>query len=224
VPEVNPQDVKKHKGIIANPNCSTIQFVVALWPIYKAAGIKRVVVSSYQAVSGAGRGGVRQLESEYKGEAALVKAFAHQISKNVIPHIGGFGQFDYTSEEWKMVHETHKIMHDKKIKVSATCVRVPVVTGHCESVYLETNKKITVGKIRNILRRSSGIKLVDDPLKGKYPLPLQAAGTDHVFVGRIRKDPFVNNGFWLWVVADNLRKGAALNAVQIAELVCATLK
>ena len=224
VPEVNPQDVKKHKGIIANPNCSTIQFVVALWPIYQAVGIKRVVVSSYQAVSGAGRGGIKQLESEYTNKDAQAKAFAYQISKNVIPHIGGFGRFDYTSEEWKMVYETHKIMHDKKIKVSATCVRVPVVTGHCEAVYIETKRRITAGGLRGLLRRSPGLKVIDEPLRTKYPLPLDSEGTDQVFVGRIRKDPFVNNGFWLWVVADNLRKGAALNAVQIAELVCATLK
>ncbi|MBN3038417.1 MAG: aspartate-semialdehyde dehydrogenase [Candidatus Omnitrophica bacterium] len=224
VPEVNPRDVKKHKGIIANPNCSTIQFVVAIWPIYKAAGIKRAIVCSYQAVSGAGRGGVRQLEGEYKGENAQIAAFAYRISKNVIPQIGGFGPFDYTSEEWKMVNETRKILHDKKIRVSATCVRVPVVTGHSEAVYLETKKEISLKRVRAILSKSRGIKLIDKPEKSAFPLPIDAAGTDDVFIGRIRKDPFVKNGLWLWVVADNLRKGAALNAVQIAELVCAISK
>ncbi|MCQ9208201.1 MAG: aspartate-semialdehyde dehydrogenase [Omnitrophica bacterium] len=222
VPEVNPQDVKKHKGIIANPNCSTIQFVVALWPIYQAAGIKRVIACSYQAVSGAGHGGVKQLENEYKEEGLLARAFTYRISKNIIPQIGGFGKADYTSEEWKMVHETHKIMHDKKIKISATCVRVPVITGHCEAVYLETKKNITVKRVRDILSKSLGVKVIDQPEQSKYPLPIDVAGTDEVFIGRIRKDPFVKNGLWLWIVADNLRKGAALNAVQIAETLCAT--
>ncbi|MFC1698499.1 aspartate-semialdehyde dehydrogenase [Candidatus Omnitrophota bacterium] len=224
VPEVNPEDVKKHRGLIANPNCSTIQFVVALWPIYQAAGLKRAIACSYQAVSGAGRGGLRQLESETRAEQVIEPAFSSQISRNVIPHIGGFGKCDYTSEEWKMVDETHKIMHDKNIRISATCVRVPVAIGHSEAVYLETKRNITVKRIKQLLGKSSGIKVIDQPESGAYPLPIDAAGTDDVFVGRIRKDPFVKNGFWLWIVADNLRKGAALNAVQIAELVCATLK
>lgn len=224
VPEVNPQDVLSHKGIIANPNCSTIQMVVALAPIYQAAGIKRVVVSSYQAVSGAGRGGVAQLKKEIKGESVHDPAFSSQIAFNTIPHIGGFASDGYTSEEWKMVDETQKIFHDKRIKISATCVRVPVVTGHSEAIYIETKKPITVAKVKNLMRRSKGITLIDDPLKAKYPLALDSEGRDEVFVGRIRRDPFISNGLWLWVVADNLRKGAALNAVQIAELVCATLK
>ncbi|MFH1046535.1 MAG: aspartate-semialdehyde dehydrogenase [Candidatus Omnitrophota bacterium] len=224
VPEVNPQDVKKHKGIIANPNCSTIQMVVALWPIYKAVGIKRVIVSSYQAVSGAGSSGIKQLESELQGIDELQKAFAYAISKNIIPHIGGFSDDGYTTEEWKMVNETRKIMHDKNIKISATCVRVPVITGHSEAVYLETTKEISLSRLRSILSKSSGIKVLDEPANNVYPLPIDAAGKDEVFVGRIRKDPFVKNGLWLWVVADNLRKGAALNAVQIAEVVCALWK
>ncbi|MFC1675146.1 aspartate-semialdehyde dehydrogenase [Candidatus Omnitrophota bacterium] len=220
IPEVNPDEIKKHKGLIANPNCSTIQMVVALAPIYKAAGIERIVVCSYQAVSGAGRGGVTQLENEINGEVpALERAFAYRISKNVIPHIGGFGEAVYTSEEWKMVRETHKILNDDKIKISATCVRVPVRTGHSEAVYLETKKPIEPDRVREILRKSAGIKVIDSPKDQEYPLPIDSEGKDEVFVGRIRKDPFVKCGLWLWVVSDNLRKGAALNAVQIAECV-----
>ncbi len=222
--EVNPEDVKKHKGIIANPNCSTIQMVVALGPIHKRFGLKRIVVSSYQAVSGAGRGGIKQLKSELRGETVTNGVFAYPIAQNIIPQIGGFTRDAYTSEEWKMVHETHKILHDKKIKISATCVRVPVVTGHSESIYIETRKKTSVLELKKVLAKSPGIKVIDQPEKLKYPLPINAPGTDQVFVGRIRRDPYVPGGFWLWVVADNLRKGAALNAVQIAELVCATLK
>ena len=219
IPEVNPKDAERHKGIIANPNCSTIQMVVALWPIYKQVGIKRIIVCSYQAVSGAGRAGVVQLENELKGEDedVLEKAFASRIAKNVIPQIGGFGKFDYTSEEWKMVDETHKIMHDYRIKISATCVRVPVRTGHCEAIYLETKKKITAARARMLLSKSPGIKVIDQP-QGNYPLPLDCEGKDEVFVGRIRNDPFLKNGLWLWVVSDNLLKGAALNAIQIAEI------
>lgn len=218
VPEVNAKDIKKHRGIIANPNCSTTQMVLALWPIYKKAGIKRIIICSYQAVSGAGRGGVSQLESELRGQSPKEKTFAHRIAKNVIPQIGKFGQFDYTTEEWKMVNETHKIMHDNKIKISATCVRVPVITGHSEAIYLETERKITKESVRNLLKKSPGIVVIDPP-KGDYPLPLDAQGKDGVFVGRIREDPFTKEGLWLWVVSDNLRKGAALNAVQIAECV-----
>jgi len=222
VPEVNPQDVKKHRGIIANPNCSTIQMVVALGPIYKAAHIKRIIVASYQAVSGAGRGGVAQLENEMKDRGSSPAIFASQIAKNVIPQIGSFGKADYTSEEWKMVHETHKIFHDRKINISATCVRVPVKTGHAEAIYVQTKRNINIERVKRILSKSPGIKVLDDPSRGIYPLPIDAEGKDEVYVGRIRKDPYMKNGLWLWVVADNLRKGAALNAIQIAELVCAT--
>ncbi len=217
VPEVNAVDIKKHKGIIANPNCSTIQMIVALGPIYKKLGIKRVVVSSYQAVSGAGRSGIVQLEDEIKGRPVSQKAFNFQIAKNVIPHIGGFQEADYTSEEWKMIRETHKIMHDKKIKVSATCVRVPVKTGHSEAIYIETKKSVSAKAVKNILAKAKGLKLIDDPKKNLYPLPLESEGREEVFVGRVRTDPFVKGGLWLWVVSDNLLKGAALNAVQIAE-------
>jgi aspartate-semialdehyde dehydrogenase len=234
VPEVNPKDVKKcrKKGIIANPNCSTIQMVVALWPIHKLAKIKRVIVSTFQAASGAGKGAVEQLKKELSmlnasGYENVVlpddqdRALPKQIAFNVFPHIGGFAEADFTSEEWKMVKETHKIMHADKIKVSATTVRVPVRTGHSESVYLETKKDITVKEIKEVLSKSPGVELLDDPKNNIYPLPINSEGKDAVLVGRIRKDPFVKNAFWLWVVSDNLRKGAALNAVQIAELLIA---
>lgn len=223
VPEVNPKDAKKYrkKGIIANPNCSTIQMVVALWPIHKAAKLKRIIASTYQAVSGAGRSAVEQLEIEIKDPNAPRSAFPHRISKNVIPHIGAFAEADYTSEEWKMVKETHKIMHSEKIKISATTVRVPVRTGHSEAVYIETKKDISLEALRHLLGSAAGVTVVDSPKENAYPLPIDAEGKDPVFIGRIRKDPFVKNAFWLWIVSDNLRKGAALNAVQIAELLIA---
>ncbi|MCU0665720.1 MAG: aspartate-semialdehyde dehydrogenase [Candidatus Omnitrophica bacterium] len=227
VPEVNAKDAKKHHGIIANPNCSTIQMVVALAPIYKKAGIKRVIVTTLQASSGAGRGAVEQL----KDEVSLIsgvgfgnvhvntenKAMPQQLAYNVFPHIGSFAELDYTSEEWKLVKETHKIMHDDSINISATTVRVPVRTGHSESIYIETEKTVSAEKARDILTKAAGIKVIDDPKNNLYPMPKDVEGKDETFVGRIRKDPFVKNGLWLWVVADNLRKGAATNAVQIAE-------
>jgi len=230
VPEVNAKDVKKHKGIIANPNCSTIQMVVALWPIYKKVGIKRVIVTTLQASSGAGRGAVEQLRKELmelsKSEYQSIKvsecqerALPQQLAYNVFPHIGSFVECDYTNEEWKLVRETHKIMHDDKIKISATTVRVPVRTGHSESVYIETEKHISIQKVRDLLRKAEGIIVIDDPKQNLYPQPLDIEGRDEVFVGRIRCDCFVKNGLWLWVVADNLRKGAATNAVQIGECV-----
>lgn len=227
VPEVNAKDIKKHKGIIANPNCSTIQMVISLWPIYKKAGIKRVIVTTLQASSGAGRSAVEQLNKEITQIVASDcknihvdledKALPKQLAYNVFPQIGGFVEDDFTSEEWKLVRETHKIMHDNKIKISATTVRVPVKTGHSESIYLETNKPIDPLKVKNLLSKSAGIIVMDEPQEGLYPMPKDVEGKDEVFVGRIRRDPFVKNGLWLWVVADNLLKGAALNAVQIAE-------
>lgn len=227
VPEVNAQDIKKHKGIIANPNCSTIQMVVALWPIYKKVGIKRVIVTTLQAASGAGRGAVEQLREEIskiaQGECkdihvdAKNKLLPQQVAFNVFPHLGKFQKQGYTTEEWKLVHETHKIMHDNKIKISGTTVRVPVRTGHSESIYIETKRIIEPQKVRDILSESSGIIVIDDPGSNLYPMPKDVEGKDEVFIGRIRSDPFVKNGLWLWVVADNLRKGAATNAVQIAE-------
>ncbi len=227
VPEANGRDVSKHKGIIANPNCSTIQMVVALWPIHKKAGIKRVVVTTLQASSGAGKSAVEQLMQENQAIAnggyqnlqvsGIDKSMPQQLAYNVFPHIGGFADDDYTSEEWKLVQETHKIMHDDKIKISATTVRVPVRTGHSEAVYIETRKPIEPEKVKNLLSKSAGIIVVDDPKGSLYPMPKDVEGEDGVFVGRIRRDPFVKNGLWLWVVADNLRKGAATNAIQIAE-------
>lgn len=234
VPEVNAADIKKHKGIIANPNCSTIQMVVALWPIYKAVGIKRIVVTTLQAASGAGRGAVEQLKEEIQAIASggckdleaniQGKALPQQLAYNVFPHIGTFIDSDYTNEEWKLVKETHKIMHDAKIKISATTVRVPVRTGHSESVYIETGKHIAPEKVKALLSKAPGLIVIDDPKKNLYPMPKDAEGKDDTFVGRIRKDCFAKNGLWLWVVADNLRKGAATNAVQIAECVISGLK
>ncbi|MBI5872548.1 MAG: aspartate-semialdehyde dehydrogenase [Candidatus Omnitrophica bacterium] len=240
VPEVNPKDVKRAKrGIIANPNCSTIQMVVALAPIHKIYKIKRVIVSTYQAASGAGSKAVEELfsqaeeicfrrqKSEDRSQKNLLsvicplsseRAMPQQIAFNVFPHIGGFADCDFTSEEWKMVKETHKIMHDEKILVSATTVRVPVKTGHSEAVYIETRKPLDINEVKKALSEAPGIKIVDDVKNCGYPLPLDVEGKDEVFIGRIRKDPFNEKGMWLWVVADNLRKGAATNAVQIAEL------
>ena len=224
VPEVNPKDVKKYRkrGIIANPNCSTIQMVVALAPIYKMSKIKRVIVSTFQAASGAGSKAVDELFAQTKatleGRSLVVEALPQRIAFNVFPHIGSFGEADYTSEEWKMVKETHKIMHDEKIKVTATTVRVPVKTGHGEAVYIETKAPLSIEEVKKVLAASSGIKVMDDVKNSVYPLPVDVEGKDEVFIGRIRKDPFHEKGLWLWVVADNLRKGAATNAVQIAEL------
>jgi aspartate-semialdehyde dehydrogenase len=203
--------------------------VVALRPIYKKAGIKRVIATTLQASSGAGRSAVEQLKKEnieiaksgYGNVHVDIadKIMPQQLAYNAFPHIGSFGDFDYTSEEWKLVKETHKIMHDNKIKISATCVRVPVRTGHSESIYIETEKWISPDRIKLLLSSSPGIIVMDEPEKNLYPMPKDVEGKDEVFVGRIRKDPFVKNGLWLWVVADNLRKGAATNAVQIAECV-----
>ena len=216
VPEVNEADLKKHKGIIANPNCST-----ALKPIHDVAKIKRVVVSTYQAVSGAGREAMMELENQARanlsGQVYQNKKFPHPIAFNVIPQIDSFTENGYTKEELKMVNETKKIMNDQNIKVTATTVRVPVFIGHSESVNIETEKKITAEEVRALLINAPGVKVMDDPKKGVYPTPRDCASVDEVLVGRIREDISIANGIDLWVVADNLRKGAALNAVQIAE-------
>ncbi len=222
VPEVNAPDVKKHKGIIANPNCSTIQMVVALNPLHKKVGIKRIIASTYQAVSGSGRKAIDQTEGEFRAWADNAPYnqpldMDQSIAFNVFPHIGSFNEDGSTTEEMKMVHETHKIMHDNKIKISATTVRVPVRNVHSEAVYIETKKPLTADAARKLLNRSPGIIVIDDPKNKKYPMPKDCSGRDEVFVGRIRRDPAVKNGLWLWIVADNLRKGAATNAVQIAE-------
>ncbi len=217
VPEVNPEDIQKHKGIIANPNCSTIQMLVALKPLHDFARIKRIVVSTYQAVSGAGAEAVCELEDQLQGGKA-VKKFPHQIAHNLIPQIDVFTDNFYTKEEMKMVNETRKMFHDPAIQVSATCVRVPVKNGHSESINIETKKKITRAQAIKLLNKAPGVKVVDDVRSLAYPLPIMADGRDETFVGRIREDISVPNGLNLWVVSDNLRKGAALNAVQIAEI------
>lgn len=222
VPEVNPEDVKWHRGIIANPNCSTIIMVVALKPLHDAAKIKRVVVSTYQAVSGAGQEGLEELAAQTRavmaGEEYPPRKFAHQIAFNLIPHIDVFQEMDYTKEEWKMVKETHKIMHDDTIRVTATTVRVPVFRSHSESVNIETERKLAAGEARRILSGAPGVVVIDDPAEKKYPMPLFCSDKDEVFVGRIREDNSIDNGLNIWVVADQIRKGAATNAVQIAEL------
>lgn len=222
VPEVNPEEVKNHQGIIANPNCSTIQMVVALKPIYNRSRIKRVVAATYQAVSGTGKSAVAELEAQVRawtaGEQLKHEVYPCQIAFNVLPHIDVFLEGDYTKEEIKMVQETQKIMGDEEIKITATCVRVPVFVSHAEAVNVETEEKITAAQARELLSKAAGIEVVDDPQANLYPLPILAAGRDEVVVGRIREDTSVKNGLNLWVVADNLRKGAALNAVQIGEL------
>ncbi|NLF12725.1 MAG: aspartate-semialdehyde dehydrogenase [Anaerolineaceae bacterium] len=221
VPEVNPGDLQWHKGIIANPNCSTIQMVVVLKPIHDRARIKRVVVSTYQAASGGGKRAydelLQQAAEVLAGKEATVDVFVHQLAFNVIPQIDVFEAGDYTKEEWKMVHETKKIMGDDSIRVTATTVRVPVLYGHSESINVETERKLSAQEARELLSRAPGITVVDDPANKQYPMPFGTAHTDATYVGRIREDYSIDNGLNLWVVADNIRKGAALNAVQIAE-------
>jgi aspartate-semialdehyde dehydrogenase len=222
VPEVNPDDVDWHKGIIANPNCSTIQMVVVMKPLHDEAQIQRVVVSTYQAVSGTGNKAIVELLDQtpkvMAGEAVVPAVYPHQIAFNCLPHIDVFLEDGYTKEERKMVDETKKIMGDAGIAVSATCVRVPVRNSHSESVNLQFARPLSVERARELLAAAPGVKLVDDPANKVYPMPIDASGQDDTYVGRIRLDPTVPNGMNLWVVADNLRKGAALNAVQIAEL------
>ncbi|HZK40040.1 MAG TPA: aspartate-semialdehyde dehydrogenase [Atribacterota bacterium] len=221
VPEVNPDDLKWHKGLIANPNCSTIQMVMALKPIYDEVGIERVIVATYQSVSGTGKEAIEELKNQAasiaKGEEFEIKAYPYQIAYNTLPHIGDFQENGYTSEEIKMLDETRKILGDDNIRVVATTVRVPVYRAHSEVVHVETKKKISVQRTREILSSFPGIKVIDNPDKLEYPLALFAEGKDEVFVGRIREDISTENGLVMWIVSDNLRKGAALNAVQIAE-------
>ncbi len=221
VPEVNAHDLRWHKGIIANPNCSTIQMVVALKPIHDVAKIKRVVVTTFQAVSGTGKKAMDELLQQTVNllnfKEIEIKVYPHQIAFNVLPHIDKFLPNGYTKEEMKMVNETKKIMGDPSIKVTATTVRVPVFRGHSESVNIETEKKITAKEVRELLAKAPGVVVIDDPEKNEYPLPIYASGKDEVFVGRIREDESIENGINMWIVSDNLRKGAALNAVQIAE-------
>jgi len=216
VPEVNPEDVKKHNGIIANPNCSTIQAVVALKPLHDRFKIKRIVYSTYQAVSGSGVKGIRDLEEGLKGNKN--EFYPHQIAFNCIPHIDVFMENGYTKEEMKMVEETKKIMHDDSLKITATAVRVPVISGHSESINVEFEKPFEISEVFSIMGSAEGIVLVDDVANNKYPLASDAADTDPVYVGRLRRDESLESGLNMWVVADNIRKGAATNTVQIAEL------
>jgi aspartate-semialdehyde dehydrogenase len=222
VPEVNPDDVDWHQGIIANPNCSTIQMVVIMKPLHDAATIKRVVVSTYQAVSGTGQKAIDELETQvrrlFNGQDVEPKVYPHQIAFNCLPQIDVFSLGDYTFEEIKMIKETNKIMGDDSIKVTATTVRVPVFYGHSESVNLEFAKPLSANQARAILAQAPGVQVYDNPNQRMYPMAIMAAGEDEVFVGRIRADDTVEHGLNLWIVADNIRKGAALNAVQIAEL------
>ena len=223
VPEVNSDDIDLNQGIIANPNCSTIQMVVALNPIHKVNPIQRIIVSTYQAVSGTGANGVaelhRQISDIIDGKTQIsFEAYPHQIAFNALPFVEGFLENDYTTEEWKMVQETRKILHQEDMAICATCVRVPIYVGHGESINLELTAPMDPKNAREILLCAPGVKILDKPSDNVYPLPINAEGTDDVFVGRIRKDESHPNGLVMWVVADNLRKGAALNAVQIAEV------
>jgi aspartate-semialdehyde dehydrogenase len=224
VPEANAHAIAQYakKNIIANPNCSTIQMVVALKPIHDVARIKRVVVSTYQAVSGTGKRAIKELETQvlaiYNQQEIKKEVYPHQIAFNCLPHIDVFFDNGYTKEEIKMVNETRKIMEDNSIGVTATTVRVPVFYGHSESVNIETEKKLKPDEVRKILSKAPGVAVVDNPKKFEYPLAIYAAGKDETFVGRIREDESIPNGINMWIVADNIRKGAALNAVQIAEI------
>ena len=221
VPEINPEKIKEHNGIIANPNCSTIQMVVPLKPIYDEVGIDRIIVSTYQAVSGTGKDAIEELLQQTKAyinkEELTSRVYPYQIAFNVLPQIDVFEENNYTREEMKIVHETRKIFNDNDLKITATAVRVPVINGHSESVYIETKEHICIEKLRSLLRNTKGVKLIDEVENLKYPLPIITENEDDVLVGRLRKDLSIKNGINMWVAANNLRKGAALNAIQIAE-------
>jgi aspartate-semialdehyde dehydrogenase len=223
VPEVNPEDAFRHRGIIANPNCSTIQMVVVLKPLHDAARLKRIIATTFQSVSGTGKAAVEELRAQtadvLEGKTPVPEVYPHQIAFNCLPHIDVFLPNGYTKEEMKMVNETRKIMGLPGLAVTATTVRVPVFVGHSESVYAEFEEAIDAERAREILRGAPGVEVVDDPSRSAYPLAVEAAGKDPCFVGRIRGDLSIENALNMWIVADNLRKGAALNAVQIAELV-----
>jgi aspartate-semialdehyde dehydrogenase len=221
IPEVNPEDVFRHQGIIASPNCSTTQMVQALKPLHDAARVRRVIVSTYQATSGAGVAGTRDLENGTRafqaGQDYQQECFPHRIAFNLIPQIGGPRHQGYTSEEMKMVHETRKMLHDETMHICATCVRVPVSNSHSESILVETERKITVDEAKSLWAATPGLVVVDDLAKKVYPMPKDCTGRDETFIGRIREDISSPNGLAFWCVSDNLRKGAATNAVQIAE-------
>ena len=221
VPEINPDDIKGHKGIIANPNCSTIQMVVAINPLHKVNPIRRIIADSYQSASGIGSGAMEEMVDQSRaaleGREVVPHLFPHQIAFNVLPEIDLFLDNAYTKEEWKMVEETQKIMHAPDMAISATCVRVPVSIGHSEALHLEFERAMSPQEARSILADAPGVKVQDDPGISLYPHPWAVAGTDDVFVGRIRRDASHERGLAMWVVADNVRKGAALNTIQIAE-------
>jgi aspartate-semialdehyde dehydrogenase len=223
VSEVNPEAIDGHNGIIANPNCSTMQLMVALKPLFDEAGIERLVISTYQAVSGTGKAAIDELREQSRqvldGEEPVASIYPHPIAFNALPQAGSFpAGDDHTDEERKLINETRKILGDHEIKISATCVRVPVVTGHSEAVNVETRGPLSPERARELLAAAPGVTVLDDPAAGSYPLATEAAGKDGVFVGRIRRDPGNERALDMWVVADNLRKGAATNAVQVAEL------
>ena len=221
VPEINPQRIQEHRGIIANPNCSTIIMVVPLWPLHRYARIKRIVASTYQAVSGTGAKAIAELEQQTRsllaGGPIKPEVYPYQIAFNLLPQIGNFNEEGYTDEEMKLARETRKIMEDDSIQITGTTIRVPVFRAHSESVNIQTAKRITVEKARELLSQAPGVKVVDDPANKKYPMPIDATGQDDVLVGRIREDTSVKYGLNLWISGDQLLKGAALNAVQIAE-------
>jgi aspartate-semialdehyde dehydrogenase len=218
VPEVNGNILKKSNKIIANPNCSTIQMVVALNDIYKKFGLKRLVISTYQSVSGTGQAAVKQMMDERQG-LQPERVYPYQIDQNCFPHGGDFLENGYTTEELKLINETHKILNDSSIKITATVVRIPVVGGHSESINIETHRPFQIEEIKKTLSDTAGVKVQDNPSKFDYPMPITAHKKNDVFVGRIRKDETVENGLNIWIVADNLRKGAATNAVQIADYI-----
>lgn len=219
VPEINSSILKEYRGIIANPNCSTTQMVVAIAPLYKKYGIKRIVVSTYQAVSGSGYKAIDELENQIKDKNYPNKVYTRKIATNCIPHIDVFNENGFTKEELKMVYETHKILGDNTIEINPTAVRIPVFYGHSESIYLELKEPVNIDEIRELLEDSKGIIVEDDPTTNKYPTPLEVENSDQTYVGRIRKDLYNPNALSFWVVADNLRKGAATNAIQIIEAI-----
>lgn len=222
VPEVNPEAARDHNGIIAGPNCSTTQMVVALWPLHAVNPIRRIIVDTYQAVSGTGWRAVDELNAQVRdsvaGQALVHAIYPHQIFGNLIPEIGGYKSDGLYSEERKMIDETRKIFNAPDLAISATCVRVPVAVGHSEAIHIELDRPMQPDEAREILRNAPGVVVVDDPRQSRYPMPLVTAGSDPVYVGRIRSDPSLAGGLALWVVSDNLRKGAALNAIQVFEL------
>jgi aspartate-semialdehyde dehydrogenase len=221
VPEVNAADVEKHKGILAIPNCSTTPVVMTLWPIHQVNRVKRVTAATYQSVSGTGRAAMGELETSTRqaiaGEEVVPSVYPHRVAFNLIPEIGSWKDDDYTSEEWKMVNETRKIMHAPEIRIATTCVRVPVFVSHSAAVHVELENPMSPAEFREVLSKAPGVVVQDDPKSSFYPTPFDAAGKDPVFAGRIRRDLSTENGIVYWVVGDNLRKGAALNALQIAE-------